>query len=293
MRTKLIQLAASVAAFGTLLHTAHGAAALRAYDLNINFTNAEAGFWTVGGAPRTTGTLFVQVLPSATSVQTDGTGSISGDGTVKVTYNTAGLPYSRFAVMYSGQVSAPAGSIPTVTMFIRGNGFTVDGNGGTNANLNSLSLKFVGQPGVNPLNTGQIRIVGQLTGTIHGDTPLAESATTLPAMQAVITGSTLNQAAISSGVAQSATRMLIFDPSFTGSGTVGTTGSYRFNELGLGQNRGATFVVSGSLGAYTNVIGTNAVAFTAPASAQLKGKVCGQVVSGTVSGSQITATLVR
>jgi hypothetical protein len=236
----------------------------------------------------------MQILPSATSVQTDGTGSISGDGTVKVTYNTAGLPYSRFAVMYSGQISAPAGSTPTVTMFIRGNGFTVDGNGGTNANLNSLNLKFVGQPGVNPLNTGQIRIVGQFTGTIHGDTPLAEGATTLTSpLQAVITGSGTSQPSISSGIVQSSTRMMIFHPSFTGSGTIGTTGSYKFNELGLGQNRGATFVVSGSLGPYTNQIGTNAVAFTAPASAQLKGKVCGQVVSGTVNGSQITATLVR
>jgi hypothetical protein len=198
-----------------------------------------------------------------------------------------------FAVTYAGQICGQAGSPATATMCIKGSGYTVDGTGGATATLNYISLKFVGQPGPNPLNTNQTKIVGQLTGSIRGKTPLAPLQTTLPALQAVITRSSVTSVSIATSVAQSQLRMLLFDNGFSGSGLVGSTGAYRFNEVGIGANQGATFLVFGALGSYTNKIGPNQVSFFAPVSAQFKGKIKGQVVWGAVDAGQINAALVH
>src|ERR1051326_7874041 len=165
MRTKVIRGLTLALALGTLL--AHGTETFTAYDLGINFTNATASYWSVNGAPETTGTTFLQVtpVPHTTSVQTDNAGKISGSGMVQITYNQAGVPFSVFSVTYGGQISALAGDPATATVLIKGSGYTADGTAGPTTILSSLSLKFVGQPGVNPLNTNQLRIVGTLTGS--------------------------------------------------------------------------------------------------------------------------------
>src|SRR5205085_9645440 len=103
-----------------------------AYDLSITFTNETAGYWSVNGAPTTTGTSFLQITPvnRSSSVHTDDAGKITGTGMLQVIYNQAGLPYSIFTVTYSGQISSPSGAPPIVKIAIKGSGYTVDGTGG-------------------------------------------------------------------------------------------------------------------------------------------------------------------
>jgi hypothetical protein len=276
----LLALCAMASGFTTL----RGAEAFTAYRLNITFTNAEAAYWSVNGAPKTTGTLFTQILPSSTSVQTDNSGKISGNGMLTVLYNTAGVPYSTFAVSYSGQITAPAGSAPTVTMSIHGAGFTIDGTGQPTTALNSISLKFVGQPG---LFNGQTNILGQFSGSIRGKTPLSDTSANLPpSLQAVIPASSLSYVTVSTDVVQSQKRMLFFDNGATGSGSIGSSDSFRFNYFGTGDNHGEVLLASGVLGPYTNVINSSNVTFLAPVSVQFKGKVEGQVVSSSASSGQ-------
>jgi len=286
----------AVCAMASGLTSARAAEALTAYNLSLAFTNAEASYWNVTGAPQTTGTTFTQVIPSNTSVQTDNSGQISGNGLLTVYYNTAQVPFSTFSVSYSGQINAPAGSPPTATMFIRGPGFTVDGSGLPTTVLNSISLKFVGQPGLNPLNNNQFRLVGQLTGVIRGptpQTPMGGGPTVLPPLQAVVTGSRSNLVTINTDVVQSQRRMLLFANGASGNGAIGATNAFRFNVLGTGPSSGYALLASGMLGSYTNQNGQSNITFLAPITAQLKGKIKGQVVSGSVSGNQIGAQLVQ
>ena len=86
--------------------------------------------------------------------------------------------------------------------------------------------------------------------------------------------------------------MLLFDNGYVGAGSVSSTGAYKFNSIGTAFSRGAVFLVSGSLGAYTNQVGPKPMPFSAPVSAQLKGKIKGQVVSGSTVPSQINPALV-
>src|SRR5215472_6831008 len=116
MNQKIAPLIA-ICAIASGLTAARAAEGFTAYNLNLAFTNAEASYWSVNGAPETTGTTFITVTPSNTSVQTDNSGQISGNGLLTVTYNTAQVPYSTFSVSYSGQITAPAGSPPTATIF--------------------------------------------------------------------------------------------------------------------------------------------------------------------------------
>lgn len=287
----------ALCAMASGLTSARAAETFTAYNLSLAFTNAQASYWSVDGAPQTTGTTFIKVTPNNTSVQTDNSGHISGNGLLTVTYNTAQVPFSTFSVSYSGQITSPAGFTPTATVFIRGPGFTVDGSGQPTTTLNSISLKFVGQPGINPLNNGnQFRIVGQLTGMIRGPTPLTQvgsGTAVLPSLQAVITGSRSNLVALNLDVVQSQNRMQIFANGATGSGTIGITNSFKLNVLGSGSNRGYALLATGVLGSYTNVIGPSNVAFLAPISVELKGKINGQVVSGSVNSNQISAGLIQ
>jgi hypothetical protein len=143
------------------------------------------------------------------------------------------------------------------------------------------------------LNSNQTRIVGQLTGTIRGQTPLAAASATLPSLQAVITGSSSNVISFNGTVVQGATRMLLFKTGFSGRGALGSSGGYNMSLVGVGDNHGESLLFSGMMGAYTNQISGNPVSFTAPVSAQLKGKIKGQIVSGTADASLITATLAQ
>jgi hypothetical protein len=260
--------------------------------LNLAFTNAQASVWNVTGAPQTTGTTYLTVTPGGTSVQTDNAGHISGYGLLTVAYNTAQLPLSTFTVTYSGQITGTAGSNVTATIFARGPGYTVDGSGLPTTALNSISLKFVGQPAISPLNPNPFRIVGNLNGVIHGPTPLAMGGTTvLPSVQAVINGSRSNSVSLNVDVAQSQKRMVVFANGGTGTGTLGATNSYKFNVLGTGENSGYAYLLSGVLGPYTNFMVSSNVIFEAPITAQIKGKVRGQIISGSVTSGQIGAGL--
>jgi hypothetical protein len=282
-------------ASAAFLQAAQGNETFTAYDLGVTFTNNSAGYWSVNGAPTTTGTSFLQITPvnRSSSVRTDDAGKITGTGMLQVIYNQSGLPYSIFTVTYLGQISSPTGAPPIVRIAVRGSGYTIDGTGGPTTTVNSMRLEFVGQPGTNPLNSNQTRIVGQLTGTIHGQTPLATVSATLPPLQAVITGSSSNVISFNNTVVQSATRMLLFKPGFSGRGGIGSSGRYTMSLVGVGDNHGESLLFSGMMGAYTNQISGNPVGFTAPVSAQLKGKIKGQRVSGTADASLITATLAQ
>ena len=291
MNQKIARLLA-VCAMASGLTSARAAEAFTAYNLNLAFTNAQASVWNVTGAPQTTGTTYLTVTPGGTSVQTDNAGHISGYGLLTVAYNTAQLPLSTFTVTYSGQITGTAGSNVTATIFARGPGYTVDGSGLPTTALNSISLKFVGQPAISPLNPNPFRIVGNLNGVIHGPTPLAMGGTTvLPSVQAVINGSRSNSVSLNVDVAQSQKRMVVFANGGTGTGTLGATNSYKFNVLGTGENSGYAYLLSGVLGPYTNFMVSSNVIFEAPITAQIKGKVRGQIISGSVTSGQIGAGL--
>jgi len=261
-----------------------------AYNLDIRYTNTTAQYWSVNGGVTTTGTSFLGVSPSGSSVQTDGSGRITGTGALIVTYNTSGLPFSVFYVDYTGRVSASATVPTTVTVIIKGRGYSVDGSGQATAINNSINLRFTGAPGVNPLNQNQTRIVGTLSGKIFGSTPLGLNPT-LPVVQAVFTSSRVDFVRITPDVLQTTRRMQLFDSSYGGLGNItGTT--YKITGRGYGLGRGALLTVGGFMGSYTNMVGTNAVGFSAPISADLKGKVQGQVVSGTAAPNQIRPNLI-
>jgi hypothetical protein len=260
--------------------------AITAYELNIDFSDTEVGYWTVTGGPRTTGNLFVQITPGSTDVRTDSAGKITGSGRLLVKYAPASAHFSSFAVEYTGQISSRPGSLPTVSLTIKGNGFTSDGTGQATTTLNSLQLKFTGVPGINPLNTRDTRMVGTLTGSIRGKTPLDSFGTQLPDLPAVITSSSRQSLDISTDVAQSDNRMLLYDSASTGLGTI-RDGSYKFTTRGNGNRRGNTLVVNGVMGLYSVDMGTNTVVVSAPGTAQLQGKVNGQFISAG-SASRIT-----
>jgi len=287
-KIKITVLALSICALTTTALRA--ADPLTAYNLDIRYTNNSAQYWSVNGGPTTTGTSFLGVFPSGSSVQTDGSGRISGSGELTVTYNTSGLPYSVFYVDYVGRVFSSATVPTTVTLLAKGRGYSVDGSGQATAINNSISLKFIGAPGVNPLNKNQTKIVGNLSGKIFGATPLGNNPT-LPAVQAVFTSSSAGFVRVTPDVLQSGRRMQLFDSSYAGLGTISGS-TYKFTGRGYGLGRGALLTFSGFMGAYTNTIGTNAVGFTAPISADLKGKVLGQIVSGTAAPNQINPDLI-
>ena len=289
-KVKITLLALSICAVtSTALRAAE---TFTAYNLGINYTNNSAQYWSVNGGPTTTGTSFLQIVPGFPYVQTDGFGHISGSGALTVTYNTAGVPFSVFYVDYVGRVVANAVVPTTVTLLIKGSGYTIDGSGHATATNNTISLKFTGQPGINPLNKNQTKILGNLTGMIRGPTPLGNNQA-IPAVQVVFTGfaSRADFVSLSPDVLQSTRRIQLFDSSLSGLGTI-TGSTYKLTARGSGLGRGAIIGVNGFLGSYTNFVGTNAVGFTAPISAELKGKVQGQVVSGSATPNQIDPTLI-
>src|SRR5205809_5271295 len=102
---------------------------LVAYNLDAAWTNAEATVWDVNGAPRTPGGGFPEVSQSS-AVQTDGAGKISGTGSMEITYNSTGVPFSRFATDIKGRISStPSKPTPVVLLNIKGVGFTTDETG--------------------------------------------------------------------------------------------------------------------------------------------------------------------
>lgn len=255
--------------------------AYTAYSMDVSFSNAEAQYWDIYGGPRTTGTLYISLRPFSSTVMTDGSGKIVGTGELEIAYNTTGEPFSRFVVDYTGKISSTRVTPAVVTLNIKGTGYTADGTGKPTTALNTLALKFVGQPGINPLNNSQTRIVGMLSGAIRGATPLGAKSFSLPGVQAVITSSSATHAGLGVDVVQSASQMQVFDAVMRGKGSINTRlGTYSFTTRGTGSSRGESLSFSGFMGNYTNYVGNDPITFTAPASAQLTGKKKGQVVTG-------------
>src|SRR3954447_12843115 len=262
--------------------------AFTAYSLSMAFSNTT--IWTVNGGP---GTLSSSpFIGNAVVLHTDGAGKISGSGWFWIDYSNA--PYSAFLVDMTGQIIAtPAKPLPTVTLSIKGSGYTLDGNGG--ANLNTLKLKFVGQPGLNPVATnGETGIVGKMVGTVVGKTPFGEKSAPLN-LDAIILEAVGYPLVLSAKVVQSAKRMLLYNADFEGSGggspnfdldgkgsVNAKTSQYKFSVKGIGQQRGWAMAVSGALGPYQSTLLTNVV-FSAPVSANAKGKINGQVFSATTT----------
>jgi hypothetical protein len=263
-----------------------------AYGVDIIWTNSGAVVWDVNGAPRTPGGAMPDIS-QVVAVDMDASGKITGSGTTTITYNSTGLPVSRFLVDITGKISSSTTKpTPAVTMVIRGSGYTIDGSGGSTTTLNKLSLKFTGEPGQDPTNPNRLRIVGTLTGTITGPTPLDSRSAKLSGLVAFISNSGSSFTELSTTILQNTKKMLVFDSDWTGSGSIGRTNGFRLQVKGFGQNRGASLSVAGTLGSYTNTIGGNPVGFLAPVSASAKGKTAGQAVTGDATSAEIGAGLI-
>jgi hypothetical protein len=261
-----------------------------AYNLRADFTNVEAEIWDVHGAPRTVPSAFPAITPSVT-VQTDGSGKISGTGSLEILYDSTSFPFSTFVIDIAGKIaSSTAKPAPVVTMILKGSGYTVDANGVTT--LASASLKFKGEPGPDPSNTNRTRIVGLLNGTIHGATPLGARSAKLVDVVAYINNSSSDTASLRLDIVQGAKSMLILDTDWSGHGSINTrSNTFKLSAHGAHASKGTSLVLSGAMALYTNSIGTNDIPFNAPVSLTGKGKISGQAISGTADN--VRANLIQ
>ena len=84
--------------------------------------------------------------------------------------------------------------------------------------------------------------------------------------------------------------MQIFGDSFTGKANI-KNGAYTASIKGVGMGQGQSLTVQGTMGVYTNSIGTNTVLFTAPTTATItKGKLNGQTLNS-VAFTRVTANI--
>ncbi len=290
MKKSKILLSVLLAFSGAELISSAATNNLVAYGLNASWTNAGAAVWDVRGAPRTPGGGFPEISQSS-AVQTDAAGKISGTGTMEITYNSTGVPFSMFAVDIRGRISSSVSTpTPAVVLSIKGSGFTSDETG-FNAPA-SLSLKFTGSPGPDPGNPNRLRIVGVVSGTIKGSTPLGEKSAKISGLVAFISNSSSDFTELSVSILQSARTMVVLDRDWAGRGSIITkTNGYKLGVRGIGLNRGSSLALAGSLGPHTNDFGTNQViTFDAPVTMNGKGKIAGQAVS--LQDADINATLI-
>jgi hypothetical protein len=292
-KIKVSILALSALAGGILAASAATVTTYVPYSFDAPYTNAAAAVWEVTGAPATTATTYPQIFSEVT-VTTDDSGKIMGWGPMYIEYNTNETPYTVVWVSVSGKIgNKTAGSAPAVTLSIKGSGYSPDGTGG--AGVNSFTMKFTGAVGANPNTNGQANIVvGTATGKITGQTPLSTKSATFT-LQNATAASSYSFAQAGGDVLQTEkngvpTSMQVFSTEATGKGTIKSGTTYTVKYTGTILAKGLSGTVTGSLGAYTNTIGTNPVVFMAPVSATLTGKDKGQVISGT-GPSSITAHL--
>jgi hypothetical protein len=294
LRFFILLFAALIGTF-SYLASAGGPQTNTAYFVDINFTNT---ICTVMGGPNTLHDF--PFIANALVLKTDGAGNISGSGWFWVDYSNAPA-YSAFLVDAKGKIaSTTANSTPKVTLTIDGPGFTLDGEG--HSTPNSIHLKFSGQPGPNPDDTSQMGIVGKLTGTMAGASPLGEKSAAIN-LETVITDVTFSTLTIQAEVEQTSRQMLLLNVDYngnsegnpvfdlTGSGQINHSAqTYRFTAKGIGAEKGWTLTVSGNLGTNTSSSVPGAQ-FVAPVTAEVTGKVQGQAVSG--STTDIEAELVN
>jgi hypothetical protein len=283
-KMKVSILALSVLAGGVLAASAANVTTYTPYSLDVTYTNAAAAAWEVNGAPATTGTAYPQVFSDVTA-QTDGSGKITGWGAMYIAYNTNEIPYTVVWVSVTGKIgNKTAGSAPAVTLAIKGSGYSPDGNGG--AVVASVSLKFTGAVAANPNTNGQAQIVvGMLSGNIKGATPLDPKNAKISLLNTTA-DSDYNFSNPQGAVLQAAkngvpSSLQFFSSEATGKGTIKSGATYTVKFSGFGTEKGLSGTLTGSLGNYTNNIGTNPVVFLAPVSATLTAKDKGQAISGT------------
>ncbi|HVV02011.1 MAG TPA: hypothetical protein VHH88_11655 [Verrucomicrobiae bacterium] len=251
----------------------------------MNFPNTQ--IWTVNQGPATLQGAFPFISPSIV-LSTDGAGKITGTGWFWIDYITG--PYSAFLVDVTGRISKSAKSATTVTLTLKGSGYSLDGNGG--AALNKVMAKFVGQPGLDPSNTDNPpTIIGKLTGKITGASPLGEKKGSF-SLDALLPESTSTPLALSAQVVQSGNKLVLYSFDFEGSGgtnpdfdlkgngNINTAKeTYNFRVKGAGPERGWSLRVNGDQGTYTGGSELPDFTFLAPVSATAKGKIQGQSVS--------------
>ena len=274
LRATLLFLATSI--FGL---TAGAATNDITYSLSMPFPGATV--WTVDGGPSTVSDF--PFIGNALTLRTDGSGKITGVGWLWIDYVSS--PYSAFQVDVTGRITSTAAKpTPTVTLTFRGPGYSLDGNGGSTEN--SINLKFVGQPGTAGTNAG---IVGRLTGTVRGKSPLGEKSGSID-LSTIIQDATADELILTNKVTQNSKKMLLYTADLNGKGTINSAKhTYRFTITGLGDAKGSTLSVNGNLGPVTSSILTN-VTFDAPVTGTAKGKIKGQVISATTSN--ITAEVI-
>ena len=264
-----------------------------AYTLSASFTNVEARIWSVGGGPENPAdAIYPQLEYRGGNVDADSSGKISGVGRWTVTYSATGTPSSTFYGTVSGKLAGKVGSPATVTMTIKGNGYTVYGTG--LATPFKGNLKFTGQAGISPVNPNVQRMVGTLSGSFSGSTPMDSKGFKFPPGRVgYIDRSGFDYAGISANVLQSSKgKMQLFSTGIQGNGSIKDKTTYQATVKGVGFNKGVSVSLSGTIGLFTQNVGSNAVPFLAPTTAEiLKGsKWNGQEIQG--MASSITARLI-
>jgi len=282
-KTKVGMLALAVLAGGSLVASAATTETFRTYWWDAFFPDSTK-IWDVSGGPSSIATT-APFITSYLDARTDGAGKIMGSGWLGVTYNSNGVPFSWFVVDMNGKLKSSKPGETSVSATLKGTGYTADGTG--SGNDNKVNLKFTGEPRTNPLNTNSLTLLGVLSGNIQGKTPLGEKNAKISDVAALIDDSDWFQVEFEVDVLQSQKKLSFWDSEFTGNGTIKDT-SFKATGKGIGSSKGSTLSMEGTLGLYTNTIGsgTNAVVvpFLAPKSATItKGRLQGQAVTGSSS----------
>jgi hypothetical protein len=265
-----------------------------AYSLNLSYTNLEARYWQVDGGPENLAdTIYPQLNYRNGSVNTDSSGKISGVGRWTIAYSGSGTPSSTLYGTVSGKLTGKIGSPATVTMTIKGEGYTVNGTGF--ATPFKGNLKFTGQVGPNPANPGNandLRMVGTLSGSFTGSTVVGAKGFKLPPNRlGYVPDSDYNSAGVGTTVVQSSGgKMQLVGTSLQGNGSIKDKTTYRATVKGTGSNKGISVSLSGSVGLTTGNVGTNPIPFLAPITAEiLKGsKWNGQEIQGMASSIRVS-----
>jgi hypothetical protein len=279
---------------GGMLAASAATTTYNAYTLTLNYTNVEARVWSVDGGPQNPpDAIYPQLAYQGGSVGTDSSGKLSGVGRWTVTYSSSGTPSSTLYGTVSGKLAGKIGSPATVTMTIKGEGYTDNGTGF--ATPFKGSLKFTGQVGASPVNLNAQRMVGTLSGSFSGSTVVgAKGFKIAPGRVGYVPNSSPDFAGVGANVLQSSKgNMQLLGTSLQGSGSIKDKTTYRATVKGVGSNKGVFVSLSGTMGLRTENVGSNPIPFLAPTTAEiLKGsKWNGQEIQGLASS--ITVHLIN
>jgi len=262
-------------------------------DITIDFGTNGQQIYFVQGLPVATSNTTQTVEVHSSIVDTDGAGKIEGVAYVTISYagsgtNEGAASTATFIVDVTGNVTSKGNpAVATVTMNLKGNGYSQDANNTVNGA--SLSLKFSGTA------TAENTFAGTLNGSIKLGTKTITGNTTdsLKGVPAVITDVESTPFNVSARVVEFNTKFwaggTMADTGsdnrvpFSGSGTVNSkNGTYSANLKGIGFGKGSSAKLTGSTLAATNgfiTVGTNdpvPVIITIPGTATATGKVVGQ-----------------